>query len=92
MTRIPDARSTTGGTTAPFTARRHPDSRPFVVALDDEDVRDPLDAAPGNRGLGSERAPTRDYDDRGSGVGQRPNDPGRERVVVVYHLLRAGET
>ncbi len=58
-------------------------SRPEVVALDEEHVRDPVRAAPGDRALRGIRAPARDDEDVGARLAKRTRDPRRHRIVVA---------
>ncbi len=65
-------------------------SRAGVVALHEEQVRDPPDTAPGDRGLGGKRAPARDDDDVGPCPLEGTRDAGSDWVVVANHALGSG--
>src|SRR5207344_2101588 len=62
----------------------------LVVALDDENVGNPLEPTPGDRRLCCERAPAGDDDDIGAGLRQRTDYAGRDRILVTDETLGTG--
>ena len=76
------------GTTNP-SRRDATSARAEVVALHEQDIRDPVRARPRDRCLRRERAPAGDHDDVGIAARQRPSDSRRYRVVVAKHAVDA---